>query len=338
MSHQTSSEARFSPILLGLTTVALIWSVVLLFAGGFTTSIGAGMAFLDWPLSNGSLNPEGWLDDTHQVAEHSHRLAGMIIGLLAIILAAAYFRFEKRKFVRMIAYFLLFLVVTQGILGGLRVRLDNLNTGSESNFVARSFAIAHAMGAQGVVLTLTSLAILSTPGWFRIEKIKTGFSPSRTLGVVSLIVLIVAILIGAIMRHNGAGLAIQTFPAAAADGSWIPDSDNFGVWVHFIHRTLGILGGVGILFYTVLTFFQRSWHPHARLLACAALLLTCVQIWLGLLILETVRNPHVATLHMLNGAALLATFWASLFWSTREHPETATESAVSSQSPLPDPT
>tara|TARA_R100000027_G_scaffold66167_1_gene61604 strand:+ start:4036 stop:4953 length:918 start_codon:yes stop_codon:yes gene_type:complete len=293
-----------------------VWSGVLLFAGGFTTSIGAGMAFLDWPLSNGSLNPDGWLENQDQIAEHSHRLAGMIIGLLSLTLAVAFNRLEKRRWVRLIAYFLLLLIIFQGILGGLRVRLDTLNTGSDHNLIARSFAIAHAMGAQGVVLTLCSLTVLSAPRWFRSERATQG-GGVRTIGVVSLCSLIVAILIGAVMRHNGAALAIQTFPAASADGSFFPTTHQFGVWVHFLHRTLGMIGGLGIVLYTVASFVRKSGHPYSRQFALIAVMLTGLQIWLGWLILQTARNPHVATIHMLNGAILLATLWAAILWSTR---------------------
>ncbi len=318
------TEFRFSLILFGLTLIALVWSGVLLFAGGFTTSIGAGMAFLDWPLSNGSLNPEGWTRELDQLAEHSHRLAGMIIGILSIIIAIAYNRLERRVWVRRIAYFLLLFVIVQGVLGGLRVRLDSLNTGSEHNLVARAFAVAHAMGAQGVVLTLGSLAVLSAPAWFRVSLAGEG-KRVRLIGGATLATLVVAILIGAIMRHSGAALAIQTFPAASAEGNWIPSSDQFGVWVHFLHRTLGMIGGLGIILYTVLSFGQRTWHSYARQFGMAAILLTILQVWLGWLILETLRNPHVATLHMLNGAVLLTTLWVSILWSTRSaHPGSGT--------------
>jgi cytochrome c oxidase assembly protein subunit 15 len=312
-----SPEPSHSAILFWLTLTALVWSGVLLFAGGFTTSIGAGMAFLDWPLSNGSLNPEGWTENIDQMAEHGHRLAGMIIGLLSITLAIAYYRIETRVWVRRLAYFLLLLVVLQGILGGLRVRLDHLNTGSDHNLVARSFAIAHAMGAEGVMVTLCSLAVLSAPRWFRAGSASSG-GPTRAFGVTAFGLLVIAILIGAVMRHNGAALAIPTFPAAAPDGSWITDSDQFAVWVHFIHRTLGMIGGLGVLVYAILASRQKGWHSYAKQFALAAVLLTGLQIWLGWLILETIRNPHVATLHMLNGAVLLSTLWASILWSTRD--------------------
>ncbi len=318
-SRPDSNEPGFSPLLFALALVALIWSSVLLFAGGFTTSIGAGMAFLDWPLSNGSLNPEGWTQDRDQLAEHSHRLAGKVIGLLSIAIAIAYGMREKRRGVRILAYTLLAVVVFQGLLGGLRVLLDSLNTGADNNTVARSFAIAHAMGAQAVVLMLASLVALSAPGWFR-AKTLSDRSIARKIGTGSLVLLAVAILVGAIMRHNGAGLAIQTFPAAASDGSWIPDSGNFGVWVHFLHRTLGILGGLGVVLYAIGGIRRNDWNRNAAWTAWAAVFLVGVQIWLGILILQTLRNPHVATLHMLNGAVLLATLWTSLCWSKKGRP------------------
>ena len=45
----------YRPLFAWFCVFALGWTVILLFAGGFTTSIQAGMAFLDWPLSNGSI-------------------------------------------------------------------------------------------------------------------------------------------------------------------------------------------------------------------------------------------------------------------------------------------
>jgi cytochrome c oxidase assembly protein subunit 15 len=313
-------RSPFSPWLFGLSVVALVWSAVLLFAGGFTTSIGAGMAFLDWPLSNGSLNPEGWTEKPDQLAEHSHRLAGMIIGLLALAIAIAYGKMDPRRGVRRLAYVLLAVVVVQGVLGGLRVLLDPLNTGAEEPIVARSFAVAHAMGAQAVVVILATLAAWSAPGWTRTGDRSAG-GGVRSLGMTSFVLLVVAILVGAVMRHTGTALAIQTFPAASPDGSWIPTGDNFGVWVHFLHRTIGILGGLGIAAYAVGVLARPGWHRNARILAGASVLLVGLQIWLGLLILETLRNPHVATLHMLNGAALVATVWSSLCWSRKSHAE-----------------
>ena len=54
--------------------MAAFW---LIFTGGHTTTSGAGMAFPDWPLSNGSLNPDGWLTNFFMLLEHGHRLTAV---------------------------------------------------------------------------------------------------------------------------------------------------------------------------------------------------------------------------------------------------------------------
>ena len=82
MSAASSTSANHHPWLERYCLLALLVTTFLLFAGGYTTSTQAGMAFKTWPLSNGSLNPEGWTEDPAMRAEHSHRLLGATVGLL----------------------------------------------------------------------------------------------------------------------------------------------------------------------------------------------------------------------------------------------------------------
>ena len=63
-------------------------TIFLIFVGGHTTTSGAGMAFADWPLSDGSLNPDGWWGNLMQRLEHGHRLTAETVGLLIGILCA----------------------------------------------------------------------------------------------------------------------------------------------------------------------------------------------------------------------------------------------------------
>ena len=55
----------------------------LIFVGGLVTSWQAGMAVPDWPLSFGSLNPEGWWANFPVRLEHdtgcSRRLSGLLL-------------------------------------------------------------------------------------------------------------------------------------------------------------------------------------------------------------------------------------------------------------------
>ena len=63
-------------------------TLFLIFVGGHTTTSGAGMAFADWPLSDGSLNPTGWWGDLMQRLEHGHRLTAETVGLMVGVLCA----------------------------------------------------------------------------------------------------------------------------------------------------------------------------------------------------------------------------------------------------------
>ncbi len=312
--QQDAPEPRFKPLLFASAVIALVWSAVLLYAGAFTTTIGAGMAFLDWPLSNGSLNPEGWTQDLDEFAEHSHRLAAKVIGLLAIGIVVVFLTYERRRWVRWLAVALLVSVILQGGLGGLRVLYDQLNTGAESNVVAQTFAVMHAMGAQSVVLMLTVLAVVSAPLWFRGKSHWGAFDPKGLyrFGCVLLVGAMVTILIGAIMRHIGAGLALVHFPQASAEGAWFPAEFTFPVAVHFLHRTFGVILGLAICVYGVLYFRAAGGNWVLRSIGLLPIFLTGLQIWFGWLILATLRNPHVTTLHMLNGAFLMAALCASV--------------------------
>src|SRR5215216_3333647 len=114
------------PALALFAAVGGAWVFVLVTLGAFTTSMGAGMAFPDWPLSNGSLNPEGWLENVSMFAEHSHRLSGSMMGIISIVTVIWIWRTESRRWLRLLAMWALVIVILQGILGGTRVLLDPL--------------------------------------------------------------------------------------------------------------------------------------------------------------------------------------------------------------------
>ena len=59
-----------------------------LLIGGHTTTTGAGMAFPDWPLSRGSINPDGWWRNVMERLEHGHRYFAEGVALLIGILCA----------------------------------------------------------------------------------------------------------------------------------------------------------------------------------------------------------------------------------------------------------
>src|SRR5688500_19152562 len=131
--------------------------------GGLVTSLGAGMSVPDWPNSYGynmfTFPPSKWVGGIFY--EHTHRLMGTVVGMLSIALTVVAWRTEPRRWVRWLATGVLGAVIFQGVLGGLRVLLVELD-----------LAIVHAGFAQAV-LCLTGLMWVATSKWW-VEARSTG--------------------------------------------------------------------------------------------------------------------------------------------------------------------
>ncbi len=309
----------YKPSLFWFSIFALVCSLFLLYAGGFTTSIEAGMAFLDWPLSDGSLNPEGWTQDRLKRAEHSHRLLGMQLGIFSITLFLWIWLKEARSWLRNLAGLTLLMIVIQGLLGGLRVKLDRLNIGTESNLVAQSFAVLHASGAQVVLCLLITLAVASSKWWTENTKISDSkpLKGISWIGIVACSAIFLQIVIGAVVRHGNAGLAISSFPFSSPVGALLPNTWNWAVAINFAHRI-----GALVTTATILLFAAQIWIYNRNLkpfifLSLIPIALVASQFLFGALIVWTRINEHVATLHMLFGAFLLASCWMLTFVSFR---------------------
>lgn len=287
-----------NPFLKWLCLIALGWAVLVLQAGGFTTSIQAGMAFLDWPLSNGSLNPPGWLTEIDKFAEHSHRLAATGLGLFCIAIAWSHHRLEKRPLIRKAAYLLLGLILLQGLLGGLRVLLDKLNIGGDENFKAITFAIGHAVNAQLTIAVLAMVAMSHTQLWQNNSNQSSRFEIIS--GRVSLVFLFAVILMGAVMRQNHFTLW-ATQPTAYE--LFIPTGTGLAQTINILHRSGALIAGAFIVF-----FAFSGQKPASRWAPLSILLF--LQITLGILSIQLPLNPHVRTVHLVIGAALFSTLCA----------------------------
>ena len=284
---------------------------ILLYAGGFTTTIGAGMVFPDWPLSNGSLNPPGWTTDQAMLAEHSHRLLGMLVGFLTVVLAIWIHYRERRAWVRRLVWLALALVIVQGLLGGLRVRLDSLDT-----------AMVHGIFGQVVFCTMMAVVVGLSRWWRELPQeldapAARSWRRMRLWGLVLCGGIFVQLVVGAMMRHRGAGLAIPYFPHAQSNGSWLPTSWNWATQIHFAHRILAVLVCLMLLAWVVSVFRASGATTAIRKLALAAFVLVFVQISLGASVIWSTRAPFQTTLHMLNGAVFFAVAWAGTFASFR---------------------
>jgi cytochrome c oxidase assembly protein subunit 15 len=308
----------YRPGLARLAAVSLAWAFLLICLGAFTTSIGAGMAFADWPLSNGSLNPTGWLHNLSMFAEHSHRLTAGVMSLITIALAAWLWRRESRAWLRQLALFAVGLVFAQAVVGGLRVLLDQWHVAMVDTSVGRLFAMLHACLAQGFLCVLVAIALASSRAWTN-EKNKMAFTTgTRRLGVVCCALLFLQLAIAAVMRHSFAGLAIPTFPWSSADHGLLPPVWNFRVGLNFAHRVMAGIITVALVILTGKIWANRTATTTIRGVAAGLMSLLSLQIFLGASIIWTARAPFFTTAHVIVGAATLATTFGLTWWMHRD--------------------
>lgn len=308
VASQSRRTMLHKPALAVFAAIGSVWVWLLVTLGAFTTSIGAGMVFPDWPLSNGSINPAGWLSDISKFAEHSHRLTGMMMGLITIGLALWLWRCEQRRWLRELGLWALGIVILQGVIGGQRVTLNALHVPGFEMSLGEMLRIPHGILAQIYVCILIAIAVASSRTWIQRT---TPVGPAvRHLGLACTALLVVQLAIAATMRHNAAGLAIPTFPYSTPNGHWLPAQWDFRVSIHFAHRVMALVLAVAL---SLLALTIRRDHAATVAMkagASALISLLVLQILLGWMVIRTTRSPEMTTGHVVVGALTLAvTFW-----------------------------
>ncbi len=274
----------------------IVCTVVLVLAGSLVTSTGSGLAVPDWPTSYGwnmfAFPPAFWVGGI--LYEHGHRLIASFVGLLTIVLAVWLWRSDSRRWMKRLGAVALAAVVLQGLLGGLTVLY----------FLPTAISTAHAGLAELFFCLTVAIALFSSPGWIRsTEPVNDGTLRRAALATTALIY--AQILVGATMRHSGAGLAIPDFPLMF--GGMFPDHWDAKIAVHFAHRV-----GALIVVLAILATSLRIWRRHRsrrELTGPAALLggLVLVQIGLGALTIWSQRAVWINSAHVVCGALVLAT-------------------------------
>jgi len=270
---------------------------LLLAAGGMVTSTNSGLSVPDWPTTYGhqmfSFPFEQMVGGIFY--EHGHRLIASSVGFLTIGLVVFLWRVETRRWLKRLGWLALAAVILQGLLGGLTVIF----------LLPDAISISHAGLAQ-LFFSLTVAIAVFTSAWWRRPTAAPVDDPRLRRRLVLLTSMVYAqILLGATMRHTGAGLAIPDFPLSY--GRLVPPFWNVPIALHFAHR-------IGALMITLVALLNASyiWRLHGRRSELVRpvwglVVALALQIALGALVVLSGKQPLINTMHVATGATVLVT-------------------------------
>ena len=281
---------RFAKFVAGCT-------VLLVLAGSLVTSTGSGLSVPDWPTSYGwnmfTFPPSKWVGGI--LYEHGHRLIASSVGFLTIVLAVWLWRSDPRRWMKWLGLGALGAVIAQGVLGGLTVMF----------FLPAPISTAHAGLAEIFFCITVAIALFTSPGWIHNYDGRVIDDASlRRFATTTTVLVYCQILVGATMRHTGAGLAIPDFPLMF--GHLWPTHWDPKIAVHFAHRVGALLVAVSIVS-TAIAVFRHTRLGELRRPATLLLVLVAIQITLGALTVLSRRDVWINSVHVVCGALVLTT-------------------------------
>jgi heme a synthase len=294
MSHgfPVSMLHKFAKLVAGCT-------VLLLLAGSLVTSTGSGLSVPDWPTTYGwnmfTFPPSKWVGGI--LYEHGHRLIASTVGFLTIVLAAWLWTQEPRRWMKWLGVAALGAVIAQGVLGGLTVLF----------FLPAAISTAHAGLAEIFFCITIAIALFTSPGWIAPS---AGGAPVddamlRRVATATTAVIYTQILIGAVMRHTGAGLAIPDFPLMF--GHLVPPVWDAKIAIHFAHRVGALVASLAIGATAAHIWYHHGARRELTRPATLIVGLVLVQVTLGALTVLTRRNIWINSFHVVCGALVLTT-------------------------------
>lgn len=261
---------------------------ILLLMGGLVHNTRSSLACPDWPLCYGQVFPkmEGGV-----LVEHSHRLVASTVSLLAAILMIWAWRRSRTTGDRRFSWLTtgaFVLVLVQATLGGITVLLR----------LPPVVSTTHLAVSQLFFLSLIYIAFRA--GANDRQPLSRKVQRMTLWGTI---LVYVQEILGASMRHLGAGLACTDVPLC--QGQLWPTNVHPNVTLHVIHRLFGLLV-LGHLIGMAIVTAKGARTTTVKVLAIAAPILAVVQITLGILSILTFLDAVPVTAHLGVAAALLA--------------------------------
>lgn len=298
-----------------LSLLNIFFTFALLMWGAVVHNTQSSLACPDWPLCYDQVFPnmEGAI-----LIEHGHRLLASFVGLLTI--GMVFFSFQERKksdahlHLFKASALALFLVIAQGALGGITViyKLPTIVSTSHLglSLIYFSFIVyIHHMAS----LTVKPARELSQKVK---ENIQKNWKPVVRHGILfSLALLYAQIILGAFMRHAGAGAACGLGPNSAFlcmdVASW-----GYKFWpsmhpsqLHMIHRYFGVVVFLVVSFFSVKTYHFFKGDKILRTASILPFICVSAQVVFGIMTIWLNMSVLPTTLHLAGAALSLISLW-----------------------------
>ena len=313
---------RFSKILCVLT-------LFLIALGALVKSTESGLSVPDWPTTYGKFM---FAYPLSKMAggikyEHTHRMLASIVGLLTLVLTIWLIRIKDLpSWIKSLGIFAFLTVVLQGVLGGLTVKF----------FLPVWLSTFHGVLAQTFFLIIILIAYsLSGERHKRWTIEEESYDPLfLKLSIFLMMMIYIQLIIGNIMRHAQAGLAIPDFPTMGwtllpnFDAAWLNrinqwrfennlDPVNMGqVMIHLTHRFWALMILIDILWLNKIAYERCLDRPLIMKTLYWLNLAVILQITFGISTVLTHKEVYTTTVHVTMGAIVLALTFLMVLRST----------------------
>ena len=327
-----SNEKKINMLFFYWLVISLILVFFIIIVGGLTRLTNSGLSITEWELLKGvlpPLNDKSWLeyfDEYKKIPqykllnsdmdlkefkvifywEYFHRIIARTIGLFFLI-PFIYFFFTKKinnAYIK-ICFFILILIILQGIVGWYMVKSGLVN----------DITVSHYRLATHLSL---AIVIICTIFWLLMNIVKKEnktflkFSYHNLPFIILIVVIFVQIIIGAFVSGLDAGKIYQTWPMMGS--SYIPDDLTFNNYKNFIefenhslvqfyHRNLAYLI---VLYILILSFYiYKNKITSLYFLVNFLLFFLFLQAFLGILTLVSGLNIYLASAHQITSVLLI---------------------------------
>jgi cytochrome c oxidase assembly protein subunit 15 len=300
------------------TKFLCVLTLLLIALGALVKSTESGLSVPDWPTTYGKFM---FAYPLNKMAggikyEHTHRMLASLVGLLTLILTIWLIRIQAQPaWIKRLGIFAFLTVVAQGVLGGLTVLL----------FLPVWLSTFHGVLAQTFFLIVIMIAYgLSVERQKRWKIDEESYSPRfLRMAIILMVMVYIQLIIGNIMRHAQAGLAIPDFPTMGwtmmpnFDTAWLNRVNQWRfqnnlepvtmgqVMIHLLHRCWALLILLKLLWLNSIAYKECLDRPLILKTLYWLNVAVILQIVLGVSTVLSQKEVYTTTTHVTMGAIVL---------------------------------